>query len=80
MQHSLDRQTSIEPNKVRQRKRTHGVAHTKSEGHINMFGGGNTLFENHDGLIEHGHEDGIGDEAGGVCRVGDLYIACELTC
>lgn len=44
-----------------------------------MFSGGDTFFKDHDGLVKHGHEDGIGDEAGGVCRVGDLCIARELT-
>lgn len=54
------------------------MAHTESEGGIDMFGGGDTFFKDHDGFVEHGHEDGIRDEARGVCRESNLCVTCEL--
>lgn len=54
------------------------MAHTESEGGIDMFGGGDTFFKDHDGFVEHGHEDGIRDEARGVCRESNLCVTCEF--
>lgn len=55
-------QTRIRANQVRKPQRAHRVTHTKLHSRINVLLGRHALLEEHDRLVDHGHEDSVGDE------------------
>ncbi len=64
VQHLLDRQAGVEADEVGQRERPHGVVHAQLHHRVDHLRLGHTLHDAEDRLVDHRHQDAVGDKAG----------------
>ena len=64
--HAHEVEADIEPDVVGEGEWTHGMAEPFAEGGVDGFGRSDLLHDGEDGLVDKGHENTIGEEAGCV--------------
>ena len=70
MQHLHNRQTRIQPNKIRQPQRSHRHIRPVLHNRIDILRGPDVRLEADDRFVDVGHEDAVGEEARCVCGAG----------
>src|SRR5207244_11581458 len=66
VEHLHDRQARVEADQVGQPQWPHGVAHAQAHDRVDRVAVADALHQAVDRLVDHGHEDAVGDEAGMV--------------
>lgn len=51
------------------------MVHAKTEGLVNVLLGSDALFEGHNGFVDEGHQETIGDESGDIFGDGNFLTA-----
>ena len=59
-----DVEADVEADEVGEGERAHGVGHAELEDLVDGLGRGDAFHHGEDGLVDQGHEDAVGDEAG----------------
>src|SRR5579885_2246111 len=72
-----DVHADVQPDKIRQLERAHGMVHAEFHYGVHGFGRGDTFHDAVSGFVDERHEDAIGDEAGRVID-GDRSFAEAL--
>src|SRR5215218_457020 len=61
-EHPQDIETDVQTDQVGQSQRTHRMVHSKLHNLVDRFGLPDPLVEAINGLVDHRHEDAVGDE------------------
>jgi hypothetical protein len=74
MQHLHNKQTGVEPDKVREGQRAHRDVRSELHGLVDVFDAADAFVEGVDGLVYVWHEEAVGDEAWHVAGCGCLFF------
>src|SRR5690349_3038413 len=66
LQHLQDRETHVQADQVGERERPQRMVHAQLHHRVHGFRRRHTFHYAEDGLVDHRHEDAVGDEPGGV--------------
>ncbi len=69
MQYIHDRETNIQSDKVGKRQRPHGMVHSQLHDPVDTLPGSDAFVERKDCLINHRHQNTIGNEAGRILTI-----------
>jgi hypothetical protein len=78
VQHVEDSQAHVQSDEVREGERAHRVVHAELHDRVDGLGRADALHHREDRLVDHRHEDAVGDEAGVVVAASHGGLAQAL--